>query len=48
MQTDEICPCGRPSALPKGSSVGSYVVLEGRTFTWKDMDGNAYQTYTVK
>ena len=36
------------TSLPKGGSVGSYIVLEDRTFTWKDMDGNAYKTYTVK
>ena len=28
--------------------VGSFLVLEDRTFTWKDMDGNAYKSYTVK
>ena len=36
------------TSLPKGGSVGSYIVLADRTFTWKDMDGNAYKTYTVK
>lgn len=36
------------TSIPKDGSVGSYLVLEGRTFTWKDMDGNAYQSYEVK
>lgn len=35
------------TSIPKGGSVGSYMTLEGQTFTWKDMDGNAYKTYTV-
>ena len=35
------------TSIPKGGSVGSYLVLEGRTFTWKDMDGKAYKQYTV-
>ena len=33
------------TSIPKDGSVGSYLILEDRTFTWKDMDGNAYQTY---
>lgn len=36
------------TSIPKGGSVGSYLILEGRTFTWKDMDGNAYKSYTVE
>ena len=36
------------TSIPKGGSVGSYLILEGRTFTWKDMDGAAYQTHTVE
>ena len=36
------------TSLPKGGSVGSFIVLEDRTFTWKDMDGNAYKSHTVK
>ena len=36
------------TSIPKDGSVGSYLVLEGRTFTWKDMDGKAYKDYTVQ
>ena len=36
------------TSLPKNGSVGSYLILEDRTFTWKDMDGNAYKSYTIK
>ena len=36
------------TSIPKEDSVGSYLMLEGQTFTWKDMDGQAYQTHTVK
>ena len=36
------------TSIPKDGSVGSYLVLEGRTFTWKDMDGAAYKSYTVQ
>ena len=36
------------TSIPKGGSVGSYLVLEGRTFTWKDMDGGAYLTHRVE
>ena len=36
------------TSIPKGGSVGSYLVLEDRTFTWKDMDGNPYKTFTVE
>lgn len=36
------------TSIPKDGSVGSYLLLEGRTFTWKDMDGKAYQTYTLE
>ena len=35
------------TSIPKEDSVGSYMVLEDRTFTWKDMSGSAYKTYTV-
>lgn len=35
------------TSIPKGGSVGSYMVLEGKTFTWKTMDGEPYKTYTV-
>ena len=47
-------PCGEflyvnpgSTSIPKDGSPGSCLVLEGRTFTWKDMDGRAYQTYTM-
>ena len=36
------------TSIPKGGSTGSYLILEGRVFTWKDMDGQAYQTYRVE
>ncbi len=36
------------TSIPKGGSVRSYVVLEGKTFTWKDMDMKPYKKYTVE
>ena len=36
------------TSIPKDGSANSYLVLEDRTFTWKDMDGQAYQTYRVE
>ena len=36
------------TSIPKEDSAGSYLVLEGRTFTWKDMDGGAYAVYEVQ
>ena len=36
------------TSIPKDGSVGSYLTLEGCMFTWKDMDGQAYQTYRVE
>ena len=36
------------TSIPKGGSVGSYLVLEDGTFTWKDMDGKAYLSHTVE
>ena len=35
-------------SIPKDGSANSYLVLEDRVFTWKDMDGQAYQTYRVE
>lgn len=35
------------TSIPKGGSVGSYLVLEDRTFTWKTMDGEIYKTHTM-
>ncbi len=35
-------------SIPKGGSVCSYLMLEDRTFTWKDLDGQSYRTHTVK
>ena len=35
------------TSIPKDGSVGSYLVLEDQTFTWKDMDGHAYKSFTV-
>lgn len=34
------------TSIPKDGSTGSYLILENRVFTWKDMDGTPYQTYT--
>ena len=36
------------TSIPKDGSANSYLVLEDRVFTWKDMDGQAYQTYRVE
>ena len=35
------------TSIPKDGSVGSYLILEDGAFTWKDMDGKAYQTYRL-
>lgn len=35
------------TSIPKDGSVGSYLILEDRVFTWKDMDGGAYQSYRL-
>lgn len=35
------------TSIPKGGSVGSYLILENQTFTWKTMDGEVYKTHTV-
>ena len=35
------------TSIPKDGSVGSYLILEDGVFTWKDMDGNAYRTYSL-
>ena len=35
-------------SIPKGGSVGSYVVLEGKTFSWKNLEGEVYQSHTVE
>ena len=35
-------------SLPKENSPGGYLVLEDRTFTWKDVDGAVYRNYTVE
>lgn len=34
-------------SIPKGNSKHSYLILDGRTFTWKDLDGTAYRSETV-
>ena len=36
------------TSIPKGGSVGSYLILKDKTFTWKDMDGYSYKSYTVE
>ena len=35
-------------ALPRAGSPRGYVLLRGRTFTWKELDGKAYHVYTVQ
>jgi putative phosphoesterase len=35
-------------SIPKEDSPHSYVTLEGRTFTWKDMSGEPYMTFTAE
>lgn len=35
------------TSIPKEGNAGSYLILEGRTFTWKDMEGRAFQTYDL-
>lgn len=34
-------------SIPKESSPHSYMILEHGTFTWKDLEGNPYQTYSL-
>ena len=34
-------------SIPKEGSAHSYMTLEDRTLTWKDLDGKVYQTETV-
>lgn len=34
-------------SIPKEGSVGGYMVAEKGTFLWKDLDGEAYQTYSL-
>ena len=36
------------ASIPKDDSVGGYLVLEERTFLWKNLDGETYRTYSVK
>ena len=36
------------TSIPKDGSVGSYLILEGTAFTWRDMDGKAYKAYNVE
>ena len=36
------------AARPRAGSVRSYLMLHGRTFTWKALDGIAYHSYTVE
>lgn len=36
------------TSIPKEDSVGSYLMLEDRSFTWKDMSGSPYRTHTVE
>lgn len=35
------------TSIPKNGSAHSYMILEGNTFTWKSLDGEAYHTLTV-
>ena len=34
-------------SIPKEGSERSYMTVEGRTFTWKTLDGNAYRKETI-
>lgn len=34
-------------SIPKENSAHSYMILEDRTFFWKDLDGNVYRTVTI-
>lgn len=36
------------TSIPKDGSTGGYLVLEERTFTWKDMEGTAWKSHTVE
>ena len=35
-------------SIPKEESAHSYMTLENGVFTWKTLDGEAYQTYAMK
>ena len=34
-------------SIPKERSEHSYMILDGKSFVWKDMDGNSYQQETL-
>lgn len=34
-------------SIPKEDSPHSYMIFEDNTFLWKDLDGEAYKTYTI-
>lgn len=34
-------------SIPKGGSAHSYMILENGRFTWKTLDGEIYQTYSL-
>lgn len=34
-------------SIPKENSAHSYMILEDRTFTWKDLDGKVYRSETI-
>ena len=34
-------------SIPKEGSCHSYMTLEGRTFTWKNLQGEVYKTETL-
>ena len=34
-------------SIPKAGSAHSYLLLEGDTLTWKDLDGTVYHTLTL-
>lgn len=36
------------TSLPKNGHPGSYLLLEDRTFVWKTMDGQVFQTYSLE
>ena len=35
-------------SIPKEGSAHGYMILENGTFTWKDLEGKAYMTWTAK
>lgn len=36
------------ASIPKEGSAHSYMIFENNAFTWKNLEGEAYKTYTIK